>query len=185
MTRLWRLLVALLLAALVLSGCSPSRAAVNTGPLGNGGNRQIFCTWVARVPITDGFTWLHNGGGSPVVVARIALYDPSDMVLVGADTDAYGVSSGFRGPPLLLNGGKFPPTSPAWKEHRAAVGTVINPGRTTVLIVGLERTASVGSVVGVDVWYSSGGRAYEMQAPQGLTLIPARKDVKECQPGRM
>lgn len=162
-----------------MSGCSPSATAINTGPLGNGGNRQSFCTWVGRGPVTDGFTWLHNGGHSSVTVTRIALYDPSHMLLVGADTDADGAGRGLN---TLESGGPFPPTSPAWKGHRAAIGTVIDPGHLTFLILGLERTARIGRIVGVDVWYSAGGHAYELQAPQGMTLIPAKKDQGECPP---
>jgi len=169
-----------LLIVLALSGCS-SGPAINTGPLGNGGNGENFCTGAAaRVPLDDTFTWLHDSGKSPVVITRIGLYDPSDMILVGADTDA----AGANGPPVdepFPMGGRFPPVAyPTWRDHQTAVGTVINPGRTTFLLLGLERTGKIGRVVGVDVWYSSGGNAYEMQAPQGATLVPGGEWLKEC-----
>jgi len=163
--RRWLFIVVPLMAAGVAVGLvvsvltSSPVVAINTGPLGNGGNRQVACTWTTSV-VNDEYTWLGNRGSSPVTVTRVGLLDPRHMVAVGRADAARFLAPG------------------KWAKKQAAVGTVINQGQVFSLLVTVERTASSGSTAGVAVWYSSAGRAYELQAPQGITLVPAEKDCQ-------
>jgi len=88
--RRWLFIVVPLMAAGVAVGLvvsvltSSPVVAINTGPSGNGGNRQVACTWTTPV-VNDEYTWLGNRGSSPATITRVGLLDPRQDVEGAAD----------------------------------------------------------------------------------------------------
>jgi hypothetical protein len=167
--------IAATLAGVVSAGCD-SAPALNTGPLGNGGQPGALCNPVhsSTQSLTNGFTALSNGSKSPVVIDRIALDDPHQLRLLGA----YIVP--ISGHNLLGDWAGFPPTANElsvgveWAQRVPAAGAHIAPDRPNQvvnLVLALKPEGLVGTAKGIDVYYSGGGIKYHMLSSTTLRVV--------------
>jgi len=176
----WVIVAALL--ATVSAGCD-STAALDTGPLGNGGQPGVECDPVhnSTQSLTNGFTALSNSSTSPVVIDRVALDDPQHLRLLGA----YIVP--ITGHTLIGDWAAFPPTASElalapgaeWAQRVAAAGARIGPDRPNQvvnLIVVVKPEGPAGTTKGLDIYYSGGGTQYHMLTTTQFRVVVSPPD---------
>jgi hypothetical protein len=175
---LWGVSSCCIVAALVmaaLTGCD-STPALNTGPLGDGGQPGALCNPVhsSTQSLTNGFTALSNSSKSPVVVDRVVLDDPHHLRLLGADIVP------IAGHDLVGDWAGFPPTGSElsagveWTQRVAAAGAHIAPDQSNQvvnLVVALKPEGSTGTAKGIDIYYSSGSTQYHLLTATRLRVV--------------
>jgi hypothetical protein len=173
----WRATIAAL--GILLAGCGSSGSvpALNTGPLGGGGEAGELCNPVYRgESLTNGFTALSNSSTSPVVIERVALARPRQLRLLAA----YIVP--ITGHYLLGDWAGFPPPAGKldpgvqWAQRRPAGGARIAPGQpheVVNLVVILKPESAIGSASGIDVYYTAAGTRYHLRTATGLRVVVA------------
>jgi hypothetical protein len=155
-------LVAIVAVAAVLAGVavalSSSGDAPSAGPLGPAGNRDVQCM-PAKLgkPDTFGLELLRNSGHATISIDRVELGSADHMDLTGAflvpGNAGIGSASGFPPPARLAR-------EPYWRHRGTAPGYRVAPGHWVNVVVGLKRTATVGSTAGIEVAYHQGSNHY-------------------------
>jgi len=163
-----------LAAALLATACS-SGPAIDTGPLGNGGDPGGLCSFLAPgVVLSYGATLLENTGQSAVVVQKVDLVQPRHLQLVASyvvptrGNFEVGVWDGF--PP-------GPQPGVEWSQRMRAAGARIPPAHGTHradLLTVLKPTGPVAEAQAIDVFYREGGQQYHMQTHVRFVLLVGR-----------
>jgi hypothetical protein len=160
----------------LLSASCGAAPAVNTGPLGDGGQPGVLCNPVhsRTQSLTNGFTALSNSSKSPVVINHISLDSPHRLRLLAA----YVVP--IAGHNLVGDWAGFPPSARElsagveWAQRRPAVGAHIAPDRPNQvvnLVVALKPEGLLGTAKGIDIYYSGGITQYHMLTATQLRVV--------------
>jgi hypothetical protein len=148
--------VAAAVLACGLVACSSS--SDGPGPLGTAGNQDLQCMPAkVREPDTFGLEILRNSGHDAIVIDRVELASARHLVITGT----YLVP-GAAGVGALAG---FPPSArqvedPYWPQRGTPGDYRVPPRHWVNVVVGLERTAKVGSTAGIEVAYHQGSNHY-------------------------
>ena len=159
--------VAAAVLAITVVACSSGRH-VTAGPLGPAGNQDSECIpGKAGVPDTFGGELLRNGSNATISIDRIELNGTRHMTLTRAFLAPGNVgivaAIGFPPPVSQVNESN-------WRERATAPGYHVPPHHVVNVIVGLERSAAVGSTNGVEVAYHQGRNHYLLKTNWKVTI---------------
>jgi hypothetical protein len=156
------LLVIVLVAAAALASAvvalSSNHDAQSAGPLGPAGNHDWQCLPAKlREPDTFGAELLRNSSHATISIDRVELASARHLIIIGAylvpGNAGVGTAHGFPPPSSEVR-------EPYWRERGTAPGYRVPPGRWINVVVGLDRTATVGSTAGIEVAYHEGSTHY-------------------------
>jgi len=169
----WR--AAALVAAALLAGCTSS-PAINTGPLGGGGEPGEECARISPGEVLGyGFEEFRNSGAAIATIEKVALTDPRGLRMLAAyvvpvtGNVLYGVQPGW--PPAYL------PSGFQWPQRQKAMGAQIphSPGHDAInLLLVLKPTGRVGTARSVDVYYRATGQNYHLRTVTSIRVLVAR-----------
>jgi hypothetical protein len=170
---------------ILATGCGPG-PALNSGPLGDGGQPGALCNPVRSTAesLTNGFTALSNSSQSTVTIDRVGLENPHRLQLLAA----YIVP--ITGHNLVGDWAGFPPSSSElssgvqWSQRRPAEGAHIPPNKANQvvnLVVVLRPESTSGSAKGINVYYSAGDTRYHLLT--GTTLRVVVSPPEHCYTG--
>jgi hypothetical protein len=158
---------------------SSGSGADRTGPLGGGGPMIGTQCAPARPTVTIALTELQNTTSTPIRVETFTLVNPHGLRLLGVDLAP--LVSVAKGGYLLGAGEPYPPP-PAllaatadvhWNDRRTLPMTMPpdRPGHSWNLVIGLERTAAVGTASYYQIQYQWHGQQYTWSGQIAIRLI--------------
>lgn len=147
------------------------------GPLGGGPVNGAECT-PARLAVTIAIDDLRNTTTAPIQVEKFALVGARGIRLLGVSLAPVVSAVGYD---LLLTGGPYPPSPKDlaasadvhWNARRSLPMTMPpdQPGHSWNLVIGLERTAAVGTVGFYQMQYEWNGQQYTWPGQTAIRLI--------------
>jgi len=167
--------MAVSLVALLAAACSGP--AVNTGPLGNGGQPGSICARLHQGQVLSyGIIGLQNMGSSPAVIEKVSLMGARHLRLVAAYVVpitghmGYGVWDGYPPPPRRQRGVE-------WSHRQVARGARLPANRSSLadLVEVLQPLGPVGTARATDVFYREGGTQYHMRNVYAFKLLVGQK----------
>jgi hypothetical protein len=170
---------------LLISSCGAD-PAVNSGPLGDGGNPGGICVPIRPGQVESwGITELVNTGRSNAVVETTRLDNARHLRIVDAYvvpiTGSQEYGSWFGYPPAPHQRGV------EWTRHTRAKGARVLPhigSKDADLLIVLQPAGPVAEALGITVLYREGGTQYELRTRYRFVLLVGKKTCPASWPAK-